>query len=165
MTDVVLLPATVAHLLALQSDPTAFGRLVGSPVPQGWPEFPESIGFTLDRLRKHPDESEWWMHFFVSGGALLGSGGFVGPPQDGIVEIGYELAPAFRGKGLGTAAARALVEKARASGVVTTVTANTLAHDNPSTGVLRRLGFGQTRELVDPEEGPIWHWELVLTDR
>lgn len=160
---IVLVPATVAHLVALQSDPTAFGRLIGSTVPEGWPEFPESIVFTLDRLRDHPNDADWWMHFFVSGDALVGSGGFVGPPQDGVVEIGYELAPAFRGKGLGTAAARALVEKARATGTVTKVIANTLAHDNPSTGVLRHLGFGWTRELVDPEDGPIWRWELPLT--
>jgi [ribosomal protein S5]-alanine N-acetyltransferase len=163
VTDVVLLPATVAHLVALQSDPSAFGRLIGRPVPEGWPEFPESIVFTLDRLREHPEEGDWWMHFFVSKDALVGSGGFAGPPQDGIVGIGYELAPAFRGKGLGTAAAGALIEKARASGAVTKVIANTLAHDNPSTGVLRRLGFGWARELVDPEDGPIWRWELPLT--
>ncbi len=60
MTAVQLLPATVEHLVALQSDPTAFGRLIGSPVPNGWPEFPEAIGFTLDRLREHPDEGDWW---------------------------------------------------------------------------------------------------------
>jgi ribosomal-protein-alanine N-acetyltransferase len=160
MTNVRLLPATVEHLVMLQSDPSAFGRLIGSPVPDGWPEFPESIGFTLDRLRAHPDEADWWMHFFISQNALVGSGGFVGPPQDGVVEIGYELAPAFRGKGLGTAAAAALVEKA--GGAASLVIANTLAHDNPSTGVLRRLGFRWVRELADPEEGPIWRWELTL---
>ena len=163
MTGMRLLPATLEHLLALQTDPTAFGRLIGSPVPEGWPEFPESIGFTLDRLREHPDEGDWWMHFFVSADVLVGSGGFVGPPQDGVVEIGYELAPAFRGRGLGTAAAGALIEKARATGTVSAVIANTLAHDNPSTGVLRHLGFSWTRELVDPEEGPIWRSELALT--
>jgi hypothetical protein len=41
------------------------------------------------------------------------------------------------------------------------VIAHTLAHDNPSTGVLRRLGFRWVRELVDSEEGPIWRWELT----
>ena len=162
MTSVRLLPATVEYLLALQTDPAAFGLLVGSAVPAGWPEFPESIGFSIDRLRDHPGEADWWMHFFLADEQLVGSGGFVGPPQDGVVEIGYELAPAFRGRGLGIAAARALVEKAVASGNVTMVLANTLAQENPSTGVLRRLGFTQTLELVDPEEGPIWRWELPV---
>jgi [ribosomal protein S5]-alanine N-acetyltransferase len=163
MTSVRLLPATVEYLLALQSDPAAFGLLIGSDVPASWPEFPESIGFSIDRLRDHPDEAGWWMHFFLADDRLIGSGGFVGPPRDGVVEIGYELAPKFRGRGLGIAAARALVEKACATNTVATVIANTLAQDNPSTGVLRRLGFSQTQELVDPEDGPIWQWELAAT--
>lgn len=163
MTSVRLLPATVESLLALQSNPTAFGQLIGSPVPDGWLQFPESIGFSIDRLRDHPAEADWWMHFFLVRDTLIGSGGFVGPPQDGVVEIGYEIAPEFRGNGMGIAAARALVEKACATGIVNTVTANTLAEDNPSTGVLRRLGFTQTHELVDPEDGPIWRWELAVT--
>jgi RimJ/RimL family protein N-acetyltransferase len=163
MSDVRLLPATVEYLLALQSDPDAFAMLMGSAVPDGWPEFPESIGFSIDRLRACPDEAAWWMHFFLAQDRLIGSGGYVGPPQGGYVEIGYELAPEFRGRGLGVAAARALIEKARAAGGVSTVVANTLAHDNPSTGVLRHLGFVQTHEMVDPENGPIWRWELAVT--
>ncbi|MEO3759044.1 GNAT family N-acetyltransferase [Mycobacterium sp. B14F4] len=165
MTSVRLLPATVEYLLTLQSDPAAFGLLIGSKVPAGWPEFPEAIGFSIKRLRDHPDEADWWMHFFLAEDRLVGSGGFVGPPRDGVVEIGYELAQEFRGCGLGIAAARALIEKARATGTVTTVIANTLADDNPSTGVLRRLGFTRTLELVDPEDGPIWRWELAVTAR
>jgi [ribosomal protein S5]-alanine N-acetyltransferase len=162
VTTVDLLPATVEQLEALQSDPTAFGRLICSPVPEGWPEFPESIAFTVDRLREHPDEGDWWMHFFLSGDVLIGSGGFVGPPEDGSVEIGYEIAPAFRGRRLGAAAAKALVDKARATSLVHVVIANTLAHENPSTGVLRRLGFRWAGEHADPEEGRVWRWELLI---
>jgi RimJ/RimL family protein N-acetyltransferase len=164
MTGVVLLPATVEHLVALQSDPSAFGRLIGSPVPGGWPQFPESIEFTIARLREHPDQAEWWMHFFLlPDSTLIGSGGYVGPPQDGVVEFGYELAPEFRGQGLGIAAAKAMVAKAAATGDVSRVIAHTLAHENPSTGVLRNLGFTKTRELIDPDDGPVWRWELALT--
>ena len=164
MTNVRLLPATVEHLVALQSDPIAFGRLIGSGVPDGWPQFPESIEFTIARLREQPDQADWWMHFFLlPDSTLIGSGGYVGPPQDGVVEFGYEVAPEFRGRGLGIAAARAMVAKAAATGTVSMVIAHTLAHENPSTGVLKRLGFTKTGELVDPEEGPIWRWELGLT--
>lgn len=164
MTEVVLLPATVEHLVALQADQCAFGRLIGSGIPEGWPQFPESIDFTIARLREHPDQAEWWMHFFLlPDSTLIGSGGYVGPPQDGVVEFGYEVAPEFRGRGLGIAAASAMVDKAAATGAVSMVIAHTLAHDNPSTGVLRRLGFTKTGELIDPEEGPIWRWELALT--
>lgn len=67
MTSVRLLPATVEYLLALQSDPAAFGLLIGSAVPAG-PEFPESIGFSIERLRDHGrahDEDD-------AGGAVCG---------------------------------------------------------------------------------------------
>ncbi|ULE35579.1 N-acetyltransferase [Mycobacterium sp. IDR2000157661] len=114
-----MVPATVEYLQALQSDPAGFGLLIGSAVPAGWPEFGESIGFSIDRLRDHPDEADWWMHFSLADDRLVGG--------------------------------------------VRTVIANTLARDNPSTGVLRRLGFTRTHELVDPEDGPIWRWELPLT--
>ena len=87
----------------------------------------------------------------------------MGPPQDGVVEFGYEVAPAFRGKGLGVAVAKAMVDKATATGQVSTVIAHTLANENPSTGVLRHLGFAKRAQLVDPEDGPIWRWELPLT--
>ncbi|WP_233213703.1 GNAT family N-acetyltransferase [Mycobacterium hubeiense] len=159
MPGVELLPATIEHLVALKDDPSAFGRLIKSPVPDGWPEFPESIEFTIEKLQQHPEQADWWMHFFLADDHLVGSGGYVGPPTDGVVEIGYEVAPRFRGRGYGIAAAGALIEKARAAGV-DAVVAHTLAHDNPSTGVLRRLGFRCTGEAVDPEEGPVWRWEL-----
>lgn len=160
MTDVALVPATVEHLGALRSDPAAFGRMIGSPVPAGWPEFGESIEFTLARLTDHPDQGDWWMHFFLAGGVLVGSGGFVGPPADGVVEFGYEIAPAFRRRGLATAAARAMIDKAVATGQVDTVIAHTLAYENPSTGVLRRLGFRWAGEVTHPDDGTVWRWEL-----
>lgn len=165
VSEVVLLPATVEHLTALREDRTAFGELLGAEVPDGWPEFPEAIDFTLEKLTEHPHQADWWMHFFLAdGGALLvGSGGFVGPPSGGVVELGYEIAPKFRNQGLATAAARAMVEKAAsASNAVRMVIAHTLAHENPSTGVLRRLGFSRVAELDDPDEGPIWRWELPM---
>ncbi|WP_245234030.1 GNAT family N-acetyltransferase [Mycobacterium sp. PS03-16] len=163
MTEVVLLPATVEHLTALREDRAAFAELLGSAVPDGWPEFPEAIEFTIATLTEHPYQADWWMHFFLAedGAVLVGSGGFVGPPRDGVVEIGYEIAPEFRDRGLATAAARAMIDKAvTSSNRVTTVIAHTRAEDNPSTGVLRRLGFRRTAELDYPDEGPVWRWEL-----
>ena len=160
MTDVALVPATVAHLAALRSAPAAFGAMIDSPIPAGWPEFPESIEYTLARLTDHPDQADWWMHFFLAGGVLVGSGGFAGPPADGAVEIGYQIAPAFRGRGLAAAAAAAMIAKAVAAGTVNTVVAHTLANENPSTGVLRRLGFRWAGERTDPDEGTVWRFEL-----
>jgi ribosomal-protein-alanine N-acetyltransferase len=148
----------------LRTDRAAFGVLLGSEAPDGWPEFPESVDFTLAKLAEHPHQADWWMHFFLAdhGALLVGSGGFIGPPVDGVVEIGYEIAPAYRDRGLATAAARAMIDKAIASGRVATVIAHTLIGENPSTGVLRRLGFRRTGAVRDPEEGTAWRWELPV---
>ena len=100
------------------------------------------------------------MQFFVdpATGRLLGSGGFAAPPVDRAVEIGYEVAPEFRGQGFGIAAARALVERAVASGEVDHVIAHTLPGPNASTGVLVSLGFEHVADQEDPEVGTVWEW-------
>jgi RimJ/RimL family protein N-acetyltransferase len=151
----------MALLNALNEDRTQFSALMGSPVPEGWPEFPEAIGFTLEQLQNAPEaDRAWSMQFFVdpATGRLLGSGGFAAKPIDRTVEIGYEVAPAFRGRGLGTAAARALVERAVASGEVDHVIAHTRPGPNASTGVLVALGFEHVADREDPEVGTVWAW-------
>jgi len=159
--QVRLVPATVPLLNALNDDRTRFGDLIGSPAPDGWPEFPEAIGFTLEHLRTAPEpDRAWSMQFFVDAatGRMVGSGGFAAPPVDGTVEIGYEIAPEFRGRGFGSAAAQALVERAVASGDVDHVVAHTLPGPNPSTGVLVSLGFEHVADQVDAEVGTVWEW-------
>jgi [ribosomal protein S5]-alanine N-acetyltransferase len=159
--QVRLVSATVPLLNALNEDRTLFCELIGSSIPDGWPEFPEAIGFTLEHLQTASEvDRSWSMQFFVDHqtGRLLGSGGFAAPPVDRSVEIGYEVAPGFRGRGFGTAAARALVERAVASGEVDHVTAHTLPGPNASTGVLVSLGFEHVADQEDPEVGTVWEW-------
>ena len=161
--QVRLVPATTELLNALKDDPSKFSELIGSPVPDGWPEFPEAIDFTLSHLREAPEgEASWSMQLFIddASGRLVGSGGFAAPPVDRTVEIGYEVAPEFRGQRFGVASARALVDKAVASGSVDHVIAHTLPGPNPSMGVLVSLGFEHTHDQEDPEAGTVreWRW-------
>lgn len=159
--QVRLVAATVPMLEALTSDRSRFSELIGSPVPDGWPEFPEAIGFTLERLQNASEaDRRWSMQLFVdeANGQLVGSGGFAAPPVERTVEIGYEVAPGFRGHGYGSAAARALVERAVAGGEVDHVIAHTLPGPNPSAGVLVALDFEHVGDQHDPEVGVIWTW-------
>ena len=159
--QVRLVAATVRLLETLNEDPAAFSALIESPVPDGWPEFPEAVDFTLAHLRDAAEANcSWSMQFFVDDatGRLVGSGGYATPPIERSVEIGYEVAPEFRGRRFGVAAARALVDKAVASGEVDHVTAHTLPGPNPSTGVLVSLGFEHTDDQEDPEVGTVWEW-------
>jgi ribosomal-protein-alanine N-acetyltransferase len=161
--NVRIFPATPTHLEAFLRDPLELSALLRSPLPDSWPEFPEAIPHSLAVLRERPGELDWWMHLFVDveSGALVGSGGFAGEPQDGQVEIGYEIAPAFRRRGYGTAAARALVVKAFATGRVRSVIAHTLAGDERSAGVLRACGFEVIERVLHPEDGELVRWQHV----
>ncbi|MEO5921677.1 MAG: GNAT family protein [Pseudolysinimonas sp.] len=157
---VELQAATVADLTLLATDRAAFAARMGSPAPGGWPEFPEAIGFTIERLAMHPHEAAWWMHYFLRGGLVVGSGGYVGRPKKGVVEIGYEIAPGFRGQRLGLGAASALVEKAFDTGEVDSVIAHTLAVDGPSTRVLAHLGFTNEADVQDASGAMLCRWRL-----
>jgi [ribosomal protein S5]-alanine N-acetyltransferase len=157
--------ATAEDLLAYKAAPEHLGARLSSSIPIGWPEFPEAIDFTLKQLDEQAEPSIWSMYFFLEreSGQLVGSGGYAFPPAERVTEIGYEIAPEFRGKGFGTAAARELVQKAFQSGEIDAVIAHTLAAENPSMGVLKRLGFIKVAEQVDPDEGPVWEWRLKRT--
>ncbi|MFT3716825.1 MAG: GNAT family protein [Gordonia sp. (in: high G+C Gram-positive bacteria)] len=156
-----LVPVTEQLLCALQADRTRFAAMIGSPAPEGWPEFPEAVGGALEHLQTASDDDRpWSMRFFVDDthGTLIGSGGYAGPPDDRTVEIGYEIAPEFRGRGLGSSAAQALVDDAVGTGLVDHVIAHTLPGPNPSTGVLASLGFAHVGEAHDPDAGTVWAW-------
>jgi len=158
---VELRAATVADLTLLETDRAAFAQRMGSPAPGGWPEFPEAVGFTIDRLLSHPFEADWWMHYFLVNGLIVGSGGYVGRPKKRVAEIGYEIAPGFRGRGLGLGAASALTEQAFDSGEVESVIAHTLPVENPSTKVLQRLGYSEDTVVTDAKGGTLWRWRLT----
>ena len=156
-------------LSALTDSRGRFGELIGSAVPDGWPEFPEAIGFTLERLRTASEaDRAWSMQFFIDSGDRAACSAQVASrlhPSERTVEIGYEIAPEFRGHGFGAAAARALVEQAVASGEVDHVLAHTLPGPNPSTGVLVSLGFEHADDQEDPEVGVVWEWTWTGSSR
>lgn len=78
-------------------------------------------------------------------GLAVGGIGFFGPPDaDGVVEVGYGLVEAARGRGIATDALRMMVNKARRSGALRMV-ADTNVDNTASRRVLERAGFGETR--------------------
>jgi ribosomal-protein-alanine N-acetyltransferase len=158
-----VIPASTTHLQALLEGDAAFERDFGMRVPAGLVGFDGMLEHALAALRDGV-EPRWSTHLFVHrvDRAVIGIGGFTGPPAQGAVEIGYSVAPEYRGAGLATAAARRLVTAAEQSGEVRLVVAHTLAAPGPSTAILRRLGFARVGEAVDPDEGRVWRWELEL---
>jgi RimJ/RimL family protein N-acetyltransferase len=106
----------------------------------------------------------WTLGFTLltrAGDTVIGTCGFKGPPgPDGMVEIAYGIAPEHQGQGYATEAAEAMVVYAFASDRVRIVRAHTFAADNASTRVLVKCGFQPAGEVIDPEDGLVWRWEL-----
>jgi RimJ/RimL family protein N-acetyltransferase len=165
-TAVTVIACDVEHLVAAIEDPAALGRRLGAEIAPDLieDEWREAFRFAIDELTRRPEIFGWWSYLFLLDQPRLvcGMGGYKGPPQDGVVEIGYSIAPSLRGRGLATAAARELVRIAFADPRVTAVQAHTLAEPNASTRVLEKVGLRKIAELVDPaeHEGPIWRWRL-----
>jgi RimJ/RimL family protein N-acetyltransferase len=105
-----------------------------------------------------------WVHGFnlvLDDGTYVGMGSFKGPPVNGMVEIAYAVVPEHQRKGFATDAARLMVEYAFESPEVRTVCAHTLPDGIASQRVLGKSGFRKTGEVVDPEDGLVWRYEIT----
>jgi GNAT superfamily N-acetyltransferase len=160
--EIDVLAATSEHLQAVLTGTEVMETRFGLSIDPGLDMFPGALARSLAGLDQGADP-RWNTHLFVdvAGRRVVGFGGYKGPPVAGAVEIGYAVAPGMRGKGVATAAALELVERARRSGVNLCV-AHTLPEENPSTAVLRRCGFTLVGETLDPEGTSVWRWELAL---
>jgi RimJ/RimL family protein N-acetyltransferase len=132
---------------------------LGHEVVAGWATFTEALQSTRDALAAKPEAAVWGARLFVAGDPreLVGWGGFKGPPTNGVVELGYEIADARQGCGLASAATRAMLVEAFADDRVTTVVANTLARRNASNPVLEKTGFRRDAETQQDGE-LIWRF-------
>jgi [ribosomal protein S5]-alanine N-acetyltransferase len=149
-------PCRVEEAVTLAFEPEHFPARFGLRLAPGW-AVPGALEPTVEALEAGVDPA-WLTHLIVDGRTVVGMGGFTGPPCDGEVEIGYQVASAFRGRGIATAAVRAWVARARAAGV-RRVVARTDPHSGASATVLRRTGFVRTPERDD--ECRWWRLDLA----
>jgi ribosomal-protein-alanine N-acetyltransferase len=159
-----LVDGTLALLTAALAGPTALAALLNASVAEDWAGFPEALPVLCSSYQENPDGQKWGSLFFLEPTVrtLIGFGGFKGPPSpEGVVEVGYAIAPAFRGQGLATDAVAQMVQRAFEDAAVQAVDAHTLGHVNASTRVLEKSRFVKIAELTDPDEGLIWHWRRV----
>ena len=151
-------PARLDWLEALAEGDEVFSSRFGIAVEPDWSGFPEALPAAVaDARQRHEDP--WGTYLlFDADGALVGIGGFKGPPADDVVEIGYAVSPSRQGRGIATAAVQCFLARAAREGVAVVV-AHTLAGVNPSTRVLTKTGFVRTTAQHDPEIGEVWRWE------
>lgn len=160
-----LLPFSPVILLALIDGPQAFQQKMGMPIAKGLREvIVEHVSPAwIDQLRSS-STADIWLHGYAvvdkKDRLVVGTAGFKGPPSEqGVVEIGYGIAPIYGGRGYATQAAEALVAFAFTHHTVQTVCAHTLPASNASTRVLTKCGFAYVGDVQDPDDGPVWRWE------
>lgn len=166
-----LIPLDDAHFQALfQHDMYLLGQLLDVKTPEIWTTFDDALEALPFFYESYKLNGTDWASYFITHRTdkmLLGTCGFKGRPNlEGMVEIGYEMHENYRLQGLTTEAAQALVNFAFNSADVKLVRAHTISFsDNPSVSILKKLGFELVGLFNDPDDGEIWRWEILKTNK
>lgn len=153
-----------AHVTIRQASAEDLANIVARrPQDAHWAEdFPSEadVGVASHAVLE-PDESGQLWHapwIIQCDGLDVGMIGIKYPPLDGVVEIGYGVAPSARNRHVARKAVAWLVNLAGAQHLV--VVAETLAANLASQAVLRAVGFDQVGRRHDAVEGEILLWRL-----
>jgi [ribosomal protein S5]-alanine N-acetyltransferase len=152
-------PEAVEAFLEGRQDEAA--ALIGASVLDGWPAAEDEgvLHRRLAQMREKPETQPWLVRALVlrEAATMVGHAGYHGAPGEhglasDVVELGYTVFPPYRGRGLATETAQALMEWAGAQGVRGFV-ASVSPRNEASLAIVRKLGFVQTGEQWDEEDG------------
>lgn len=156
------LPAlTVAQYDRLMAgDREAVGRELHAEIGEAWlADAAWLIGLRRRQIEEHPDHRPWLIRPIIrrepdAAREVIGYVNFHAPPDDqGIAEIGYALLPAWRGRGYAIEAVAGALAWALEDPRVRTLRASVAPDNDASRRLVARLGFVQTGEQWDPEDG------------
>jgi len=83
------------------------------------------------------------------------------PPREGVIDIGYGVAPSRQGRGIAGRAIRDVVGWARGRPEVHGITAETSLANLASQRVLAGAGFVRVGERLDAEDGALICWRCA----
>jgi len=155
------MPPTALEAL-LAGDGATASELLGADVPGDLMSGEEGfVRLRLEQMQDDPSLQEWLVRAVVLRETrdAVGHAGFHGRPgkngksYPSAVEIGYTILPAHRGRGLATEAAAALMRWARDEHRVSRFILSISPENDPSLAIARKLGFVQTGEVWDDEDG------------
>ena len=162
-----LIPFTREHYdTILKNDNVTLGKLLDVETPESWmvhKDDGKAIPALISFFESLGDDLSWGSYFIIlqKEHKLIGSCGFKGNPGfDNYVEIGYEVHPQFQSRGIGTEAAKALIDFAFTKNI-DGIKAHTLREENNSVRILQKLGFTFQGEIEIIGEGPLWYWLLL----
>ena len=136
-------------------------RWRGFAVPEGGLEPVETLQMLHHWSVRLIAAQGWGAWLAVTGGEVVASMAIKDPVQDGVVELGYGVAPARRGRGHATAAVALLLPVLAGRGV-RLVRAETAVGHVASGRVLIKTGFPRSGGREDAEDGFLDLWERDL---
>jgi ribosomal-protein-alanine N-acetyltransferase len=139
-------------------------RELDATIPEGWPDEHDAgfLRYRQRQLERAPQAEPWLVRAVILRGparAMIGHAGFHGQPgvnakQDpGAVELGYTIFEPHQGRGYATEAATALMDWAREEKEIDRFIASVAPGNAPSLAIVEKLGFVQTGEQWDEEDG------------
>jgi ribosomal-protein-alanine N-acetyltransferase len=154
-----LLPMPAAAAAALADDRAAATRLIGATLPDAWPQA-DLLDVLPMQAAALPQAERFgiWLIVERQTNTVVGDVGFMGPPADGRVEVGFSVIPDRRRRGYATEAARSIVDWALSQPEIREVVARSDAENAASARTLASAGFARS----DERDGVV-HWRRTLS--
>jgi [ribosomal protein S5]-alanine N-acetyltransferase len=139
-------------------------RELDATIPDDWPDQHDAgfLRYRMRQLERAPGTEPWLVRAVILREpvrAMIGHAGFHGQPgvngkQDPeAVELGYTIFEPHRGHGYATEAAQALMDWAATEKDIHRFIASVAPTNDPSLAIVKKLGFVQTGEQWDEEDG------------
>lgn len=154
-----LVPMSLELMEALlDGDLQSAQKTVGYRIPSDWPQVMESVlRFRIPLARAHPDATPLLLLAMVLRAdpeVVVGRLGFHGPvDDDGMLEIGYEVFPAYRRQGYAREAVVAMFHWAQRDPAVLRFRASVSPENASSRNLVTGLGFVEVGSQWDDEDG------------
>lgn len=115
----------------------------------------EMLAHVAAAVRQTFNPASW---LILDDGEVVGLCSITRPPEEGVIDIGYGIAPSRQGQGLATRAIADVVAWAASAPGIRAITAETSVDNHASQGVLARNGFASVGERWDEEDGQLICW-------
>jgi RimJ/RimL family protein N-acetyltransferase len=152
-----LLPATGVHFARLLAGERPEPDIGLGRTPVAETEVIAMLAGLAETVAELFAPSAW---LIVSGGELVGLLSVTAVLPDGVLQIGYGVAPGSQGRGHASAAVNALVKLAGSDERVGALYAETRNDNIASQRVLERNGFVRIAERLDEEDGALFCWRI-----
>ncbi len=154
-----LLPFTLELKKITLAQRARLTEMLWVKIPDAWPgaDLLEALPFFIEAMEKDPNGLVWdGIIIHKAEQVAIGGIGFHGGPDEaGMVEIGYNVIPAYEGQGYATEMARSFIDWAFHTPSIQVITAECLDNNIGSIRVLEKVGM---RRLAP--QGNMVRWEL-----